>query len=492
MTIAEMKDRGLLLYEYIRGSHAYGLQKPDGTSDIDIGGIYMDNPIEFLGMQLDVQDQVSDEKGDTVYWSFSKFIRLLLKSNPTVLEALFIPDKCVKYEHPIITWIKKYRNEFLTKDCFGPFIGYAKSQIIKARSLKKKIVRPWKEAPKILNYVYTFDGNYGTKPIKDFLEEYRLDQHWCGIVNLPHARDAFGLYYDWGAHLKNTLHINNFNELYKALKECKYVYEALDRKASIESKERCENIIKFFEAFSLSKQNSVPTFEDIFYEYCGHIVIEKDKFEEWYDRFGKCLGYGGIVNLKENSNQLRYSSIPKNEPLLIQVFYSQDDYQHDCKEYKEFKDFEKHRNEERFNLAKEKEFDRKNIGHCIRLLHMGIEVAEGKGFIVDRTNMYDHDFILNVRLGKSTYEDVMDHITSKETEMEEAMKKCTLPEHVDSKLLEKILTLVHMKVLHNISDFNHFDYSWNGNEKDWDEYMQNIFLTYKKKNIEKKVANEKD
>ena len=126
-------------------------------------------------------------------------------------------------------------------------------------------------------------------------------------------------------------------------------------------------------------------------------------------------------------------------------------------------------------LAKEKEFDRKNIGHCIRLLHMGIEVAEGKGFIVDRTNMYDHDFILNVRLGKSTYEDVMNHITSKETEMEEAMKKCTLPEHIDSKLLERILTLVHMKVLHNISDFNHFDYSWNGNEKDWDEYMQNIF-----------------
>src|SRR5574344_1914450 len=101
LTFESVKEDGLLLYEYIRGSHAYGINIPG--SDTDLGGIYMEPKNILLGLGLDYQNELKDKKQDTCWFSFGKFMRLLIKSNPTVLEALFIPDRCILYEHPIIT-----------------------------------------------------------------------------------------------------------------------------------------------------------------------------------------------------------------------------------------------------------------------------------------------------------------------------------------------------------------------------------------------------
>ena len=50
----------------------------------------------------------------TIEKALRKFMEMLLSSNPTVLESLFIPEDKILYEHPIMTEIKKYRNgEFL-------------------------------------------------------------------------------------------------------------------------------------------------------------------------------------------------------------------------------------------------------------------------------------------------------------------------------------------------------------------------------------------
>ena len=38
-TFENIRENGLLLYEYVRGSNAYGLSLP--TSDIDTGGVYL-------------------------------------------------------------------------------------------------------------------------------------------------------------------------------------------------------------------------------------------------------------------------------------------------------------------------------------------------------------------------------------------------------------------------------------------------------------------
>ena len=130
-TFEDIRNYNLLIYSYIRGSHAYGLQKPDGSSDTDTAGVFIEPNEWLLGLGLDYQEQIQDEKGDNVWYSLKKFMNMLLSSNPTVLESLFVPEKCILYEHPIMTEIKKHRDRFVTKACFEHFIGYAYTQIKK-------------------------------------------------------------------------------------------------------------------------------------------------------------------------------------------------------------------------------------------------------------------------------------------------------------------------------------------------------------------------
>lgn len=153
-TFESIREKGLLLYEYMRGSHSYGLNTPE--SDVDTGGVYLAPAEQLLGLGLDYQDQVESETHDDVWFEMNKFMKLLLSSNPTVLESLFIPYDCILYEHPIMTEIKKHRDKFITKKCFDSFGGYAVSQIRKARGLNKKIVNPVTERKEPLDFVYTF------------------------------------------------------------------------------------------------------------------------------------------------------------------------------------------------------------------------------------------------------------------------------------------------------------------------------------------------
>ena len=91
LTFEDIRERGLLIYEYIRGSHAYGLATE--TSDEDRGGVYICPTTELLGLGFEYQEEIENDTHDIVWFELNKFMRLLLKSNPTVLESLFIPDR---------------------------------------------------------------------------------------------------------------------------------------------------------------------------------------------------------------------------------------------------------------------------------------------------------------------------------------------------------------------------------------------------------------
>jgi len=63
MTITEIKDNGLLLFECISGSKAYGLDT--ATSDTDLKGVFYMPVEQFYG--LHTIPQVSNETNDEVY-----------------------------------------------------------------------------------------------------------------------------------------------------------------------------------------------------------------------------------------------------------------------------------------------------------------------------------------------------------------------------------------------------------------------------------------
>ena len=138
----KIRKDGRLLIEYIRGSVSYGLDTPE--SDRDSGAVYMCSIKELLGYNT-YKEEIADSKNDNKWYELNKFISLLVKANPNILEALFVDDNFIIGEvHPIMKYLREHRDMFLTKRCFISFYKYAESQIYKARGLNKKIVNPIK------------------------------------------------------------------------------------------------------------------------------------------------------------------------------------------------------------------------------------------------------------------------------------------------------------------------------------------------------------
>jgi hypothetical protein len=119
--------------------------------------------------------------------------------------------------------------------------------------------------------------------------------------------------------------------------------------------------------------------------------------------------------------------------------YNEDGYQSHCRMYKEYKEWEAKRNPQRYLENLEKDFDRKNMMHCVRLLTMGIEIATTGQVNVDRTNI-DREFLLNIRLGNTTYEEIIAYADAKKNELQAAIENCDfLPDKIDMNEVNNIL-----------------------------------------------------
>lgn len=185
----------LVLLDTISGSHAYGLNTP--TSDVDIRGIFMIPAENLFGLQY--KEQVNDNKNDIVFYELGRFFQLALKNNPNILELLATPEDCIRYRHPLMERLKP--EMFLSKLCRDTFAGYARAQISKAHGLKKKIVNPVAEERKTpLDFCYVVEGQ-GAIPVSEWLAEKGWQQENCGLVNIPHMREVYALFYDESAGL---------------------------------------------------------------------------------------------------------------------------------------------------------------------------------------------------------------------------------------------------------------------------------------------------
>ena len=430
-TFEDIKQHNLLIYNYIRGSHAYGLQKEDGSSDVDTAAVFIEPNEWILGLGLDFQEQIQDERGDNVWYSLKKFMNMLLSSNPTVLESLFIPEKCVLYEHPIMTGIKKHRDKFITKACFKPFLGYAYEQIKKCRSLNKLFVNPVDERKEPLDFVYTF-YNQGSSNIKNWLEYRGLKQQYCGLVNIPNMHDVYGCYYDWGNFFLNEkISIDVLCDAYRKtdIFDEAYRYELKDIIAEIKEKGENKDLLR---KYHIKQISNMVDFIIGFYH-----IENVSELCEWYEQ-QKPIGYKGMVGEDGLSNELRLSSVSKGEKPICWISYNQTGYQKHCIDFKHYREWVANRNPERYKENKGKQFDRKNVAHAVRLMHMGLEIAQGKGFNVDRTNI-DRDFIMNIRMGNTSYEEIISYLDMKKSEMEEAMKNSALPENIDVEFVNDLL-----------------------------------------------------
>jgi predicted nucleotidyltransferase len=419
LTFQDIKDRGLLLYEYIRGSQAFGLATE--TSDVDTGGVFMCPIDSLLGLGHDYKEEVASSKHDDVWYELNKFFKLLLTSNPTMIEALFVPDDCVLYEHPIMTEIKKHRELFITKKMFPTFFGYGKSQIEKCRGLNKKIVNPVKERLTPLDFCYTFYKQGSTK-IFNWLDNRNLDQKYCGLVSVPNMHDVYDVYYDWG----------NF------FQEKNITFEML-RDAFI-------NPSKYDKLFNLG-QFILTHYHLISEDNGGWYESETmENLQQWFNN-QKPIGYKGIMNEDMTSNELRLSSVSKNELPICHMSYNQTGYTKHCIDYKNYKDWEKNRNPIRYESNLNKNYDAKNVSHAFRLMQMCIEIARGEGIKVRRDE--DRQFLLDVKHHKYEYDEIIKKLDEKKIEMDEAIKNSTIPDDINREKVNEILLNIRKTQIKN-------------------------------------------
>lgn len=86
--------------------------------------------------------------------------------------------------------------------------------------------------------------------------------------------------------------------------------------------------------------------------------------------------------------------------------------------------------------------------HCMRLISMGQEIAEGKGIILDRREAGDREFLMNIRNHKYEYDELMEFVKEKKAKMDEAIAKSNLPEHIDKDLVNDILIEIRKNAYH--------------------------------------------
>ena len=83
-------------------------------------------------------------------------------------------------------------------------------------------------------------------------------------------------------------------------------------------------------------------------------------------------------------------------------------------------------------------YDCKNMMHSFRLMAMAKEIAEGKGVILDRTNI-DRDFLLDVRKRKYGYSELMEKMIKLNDEIQASIKVSTIKDEIDPKMVNDIL-----------------------------------------------------
>ena len=373
-------ENGLILFETIVGSQAYGTQTP--TSDIDKKFVYILPQDYILGTGY--VEQINVNK-DYVGWEIRRFLELMGSNNPTVLELLNSPEDCIVSKHPLFDMIIEHKDDFITKICKDSFGGYARQQIKKAKGLDKK--QNWEKdkvtRKDVLDFVYVIEGQKSIPwKVWNTNDEREFEEKFCGVVNVPNARDVYAVYYDG---LARNMFSEDVNE------------------------------------------------------------TDRDNLKRFTKESGKPMGFGykGLVKTGEGanaaeSNQLRLSSIPKGQTPICNVIYNKDGYTMHCKDYKEYQEWLENRNEVRYVETQEhgQRIDGKNMMHCMRLIRMAQEIGAGKGIIVRRPDAQE---LLSIRRGEVDLTNLIEMADQAIEEMDNIFDNSDLPKKVNPELVNTLL-----------------------------------------------------
>lgn len=190
------RRRELLLCQYVAGSRAYGTATD--TSDEDLRGIYALPARAYLALQTPA-GQVNDARNNEVYLSLRRCIELLAAGNPSVLELLYMPEDCVRLCTPAWQRVEQAAPLFITQRCVEAHLGYAYTQIKKARGQNKWINQPRPvEPPARADYCHLLPADLAAGELMpgrpQSLQAAGVDLTQCHAARVEHAPGLYRIY----------------------------------------------------------------------------------------------------------------------------------------------------------------------------------------------------------------------------------------------------------------------------------------------------------
>ena len=202
------------------GSHAYGTETD--TSDLDIRGCAVDTKRDILTNHT--FEQVTNNKTDTVIYSFTKLINLLTNVNPNTIEMLGNKPEHYLYINPIGKELINNAHLFLSRKAIHSFGGYAHQQLRRLENKANRLVDQNAQEQHILETIThaseDFKNNYFDMP-EDAIELYidkssqeEFDTEIFMNINLKHypLRDYAGLWAEMQSIIKSYAKIGKRNE----------------------------------------------------------------------------------------------------------------------------------------------------------------------------------------------------------------------------------------------------------------------------------------
>ena len=137
-------ENSSVIFRGIVGSRAYGTANTQ--SDTDTRGIFVVPSMEYVRL-VPPPKQVSDPHNDHTYYSLLRFCELMAEANPTTMEMLYLPEDCIITTTPAFETLVAHRDMFITQRAVESHLGYAVSQMKKAKGTNKRVWNPWPEEP---------------------------------------------------------------------------------------------------------------------------------------------------------------------------------------------------------------------------------------------------------------------------------------------------------------------------------------------------------